>query len=268
MGFEQIFRMDGQVALVTGAAFGLGRSFAQGLADFGAHVICADTNMPDAEETAAMIRARGGSAEAIFVDVAQTQSVDGLFGEIGRLHGRLDILINNAGVSTGPRRLHELAVEDWDRLMDVNLRGVFLCTRAAIAMMLERGAGSIVNISSVAGLAGYYPGTARLCVNYAASKAGVIGLTRQAAMEYARDGIRVNAIAPGWHGGTRIGGARLAALAPEELANLEGMVNSHIPMGRRGLPDDLVGLAVYLASSASSYVTGQVIAHDGGWSAE
>ncbi len=268
MSFETIFRMDGRVALVTGAGFGIGRSLARGLADFGAHVICADRDLPGAEETTAMIRDAGGTADAIYVDVAETQSVDGLFGEIARLKGRLDILINNAGISTGPRRLHELAIEDWDRLMGINLRGVFLCARAAIPMMLEGGSGSIVNISSIAGLNGYYPGAARLCVNYAASKAGVIGLTRQAAMEYARDGIRVNAIAPGWHGGTRLGGARLAALGPEELASLEAAVNSRIPMGHRGVPDDLVGLAIYLASSASSYVTGQVIAHDGGWSAE
>ena len=183
MSFESVFRLDGKVALVTGAASGLGRSFARGLADFGAQVVCADRNIEGVEETVALIQAAGGAGQAIMTDVAESQSIDGLFGEIARLHGRLDVLVNNAGISTGPRRLHELALEDWDRLMAINLRGVFLCTRAAVLMMLQSGGGSIVNISSIAGLGGFYPGMSRLCVNYSAAKAGVIGLTRQAAMD-------------------------------------------------------------------------------------
>ena len=268
MSFESVFRLDGKVALVTGAASGLGRSFARGLADFGAQVVCADRNIEGVEETVALIQAAGGAGQAIMTDVAESQSMDGLFGEIARLHGRLDVLVNNAGISTGPRRLHELALEDWDRLMAINLRGVFLCTRAAVLMMLQSGGGSIVNISSIAGLGGFYPGMSRLCVNYSAAKAGVIGLTRQAAMDYARDNIRVNAIAPGWHAGTNLGAGRRAGMDPEITARMEAEVNARIPMGRRGTPDDLVGLLVYLASPASSYVTGQVIAHDGGWTAD
>jgi NAD(P)-dependent dehydrogenase (short-subunit alcohol dehydrogenase family) len=150
--------------------------------------------------------------------------------------------------------------------MAVNLRGVFMNTRRALKLMLP-GPGSIINIASIAGLRGYWPGFPSLAVNYSASKAGVIGLTRQVAAEYAKEKIRVNAIAPGWHGGTALGAERRAATGPEAVEQFEQAIHARIPMKHRGKPDDLVGLVVYLASDASHYLTGQVIAHDGGWDA-
>ena len=181
--------------------------------------------------------------------------------------GTIDVLINNAGITTLPMRTHEIPVADWDRLMAINLRGTFLVTRAVLPVMLAAKRGSIINISSIYGLTGFYPGFAAGLANYAASKAAVIGLTRQCAVEYARDGIRVNAIAPGYHAGTNLGHEGRAGASPEKIAQLEGAIHAAIPMGRRGTPDELEGLAIYLAGDASSYVTGQVFAHDGGWTA-
>ncbi len=157
-----------------------------------------------------------------------------------------------------------MAVEDWDRLMAVNLRGVFLCTRAVIPMMLAQGGGSIVNIASVLGLVGFFPSFPGAAANYAASKAGVIGFTRQVALECAGEGIRVNAIAPGWHGGTRLGEEHHAAAPPETRARFDRVVVGRTPFGRKGRPEELRGLAVYLASDASTFVTGQMFVHDGG----
>lgn len=260
-----IFRMDGKIAVITGAGNGIGRSFALGLSDFGATVICADRNLDGAEETVGLVRQKRGKAEAFHVDVADAASVQAMWEKIAADFGHVDALINNAGISTASSRTHEMSVEDWDRLMAVNLRGVFLNTKHALALMLQHGGGSIVNIASIAGLRGYYPDGPGLVSNYAASKAGVIGFTRQVAAEYARDKIRVNAIAPGWHGGTALGAERRAKISAEEAAKFEQGLLQRIPMGHRGVPDDLIGLCVYLASGASHYVTGQVIAHDGGW---
>jgi NAD(P)-dependent dehydrogenase (short-subunit alcohol dehydrogenase family) len=264
--FEQIFRLDGKLAVVTGAGSGFGRAFARGLADFGATVICAGRHVEALKETVSIIGKSNGRAVPVQLDVTDDASVEAFWHNVSAYHGRAEILINNAGISLPPQRTHELSVRDWDDVINTNLRGVFITTRLALKQMLP-GPGSIINIASIAGLRGYWPGFPSLAAHYAASKMGVVGLTRQVAAEYARENIRVNAIAPGWHSGTNLIAARRASTPPDAIERFENEVRRRIPMGRRGTPDDLVGLVVYLAGEASSYLTGQVISHDGGWDA-
>ncbi len=266
-GVAQVFDLSRKVALVTGAGSGLGRAFSEGLAEMGARVICVDRDQDRADETAALINAKRNDAVSICADVSEPEAVQTMAARASELCGRVDILINNAGIATAPLRTHEMPVDDWDRLIAINLRGVFLCSRAIIPLMMSSGGGSIINIASIIGLVGHYPGFAANGANYAAAKAGVIGFTRQLAAEYAKDGIRANAIAPGWHGGTRLAEERKAKASREDIDRFEAVILKGTPMGRRGRPEELQGLAVYLASDASSYVTGQVFTQDGGWTA-
>lgn len=263
---REIFNLDGKVAVVTGAGTGFGRAFSRALADFGATVICAGRRVEKLRETVSTIAQAGGRAVPLQLDVTDEAAVNAFWQTVAADHGRPEILVNNAGVSLPPKRTHELSVRDWDDVVATNLRGVFLVTRFGLERMLP-GPGSIINIASIAGLRGYWPGFPSLGAHYAASKMAVVGLTRQVAAEYAREKIRVNAIAPGWHSGTDIIAARRASTPAEVLERFDSELRRRIPMGHRGTPDDLVGLVVYLASDASSYMTGQVISHDGGWDA-
>lgn len=261
-----LFRLDDKVALVTGAASGLGRVMAEGFADAGANVLCADVNHALLDETLQAITAKGHRASGVAIDVADQASIESAFQQIRALHKDIDILVNCAGVAAMPARTHELSIDDWNRLIAINLTGVFLVTRFALPLMLRRG-GSIINIASVIGMGGYYPGFPSTGLHYAASKAGIIGLTRQLAMEYAGDDIRANVIAPGWHFGTRLGDYRRERSGRQEQARFMEEIMRRIPMGRTGEPSEILGLALYLASPASRYVTGQLIAQDGGWTA-
>ena len=181
--------------------------------------------------------------------------------------GGLHIAVNNAGTLTKPVRFHEMAYEDWNQVIAVNLTGVFLCMQKEIAVMLNQGnGGSIINISSVLGLVGLDPDL-NPRVNYIASKHGVIGLTRQGAVEYAEKGIRVNAMAPAWHSGTSLAKARSDIQTTEEQEQREKRMLARTPMKRRGRLDELQGMLLFLASDASTYTTGQVFVSDGGWTA-
>ena len=263
---KELFDLEGKTALVTGAALGLGRGFAQTLAKAGADVAIADINQERLPETEEIIKEVGGKALKILADVSNPADVARMVEETVSTFGRLDIAVNNAGIVHKPYRFHETPLEEWNRLLAVNMTGVFTCMKKEIELMLERQRGVIINIASILGLRGLAPEFMPR-VSYVAAKHAVIGLTKQAALEYAGDGIRVNAIAPGWFEGTDIARERLAGVNEEYYKERTQKIIEATPMKRRGQVQELIGLLLYLASDASSFVTGQTFVVDGGWTA-
>ena len=242
-------KLAGKVALVTGAAQGIGRAIALLLARNGADIVVSDINLEKAEETAKEIRAIGPKAMAIKVDVSNLGDVERMVEGILEKLAKIDILVNNAGI-TRDKLILRMTEEDWDAVLGVNLKGTFNCTKAVIRHMAKQRSGKIVNIASVVGEMGN-AGQA----NYSASKAGVIGLTKTIAREYAQRGINVNAIAPGYIETPMT--EALPGKAKEELKKL-------IPMERLGKPEDVAEAVLFLVSEESNYITGQVLNVNGG----
>jgi NAD(P)-dependent dehydrogenase (short-subunit alcohol dehydrogenase family) len=247
-------RVEGKVALITGGASGIGRATALTFAREGAKLIVADTNEEGGQHTVQMIREHGGEATFVHVDVSKAPAVEAMINRTVETYGRLDCAHNNAGIPSGRQGgpTHEYSEERWHQVIAVNLTGVWLCMKHEIAQMLKQGSGSIVNTASVAGLVGHRNSSA-----YVASKHGVVGLTKTAALEYAKQGIRVNCVCPSY--------IETPMMAPEmgDPVSLQLLLASG-PTGRIGKPEEVAEAVVWLCSDAASFVTGHAMAVDGG----
>lgn len=248
-------RLDGKVAWITGASQGVGKSLAMAMAGAGAELLLTARNADALKDVAATIRKAGGVAQVVPGSVTEPDDVTATVDAVQRIWGRLDILVNNAGIGASWKRIERVDDEEWQRILGVNLTGPFLCCRAARPLLERSGAASVVNVSSIHGHVGGHR-----IASYAASKGGLELFTRSLALEWAPKRIRVNALAPGYLNTEMTEGLR-------EHEHLAPRLLERIPMARFGEPQEIAAAALFLASPASSYVTGATLLADGGWTA-
>ena len=241
--------LNGKIALVTGGAQGIGRTISEELAEQGAHVILGDVNLEGAEKTAEEIKGKGSEASAIKIDVSNALNVQNVFDSILKKYKPVDIVVNNAGI-TRDGLLVRMKEVDWDLVLNINLKGSFLCSQQAAKQMMKQKSGAIVNIASIVGVMGNFGQS-----NYSASKAGLIGFTKTLAREVAPRGIRANAIAPGFID------TEMTRVLEEPIR--EKLIEQ-IPLARLGQPSDVASCVSFLVSEKASYITGQVININGG----
>lgn len=250
---NELFDLTGQVALVTGGSRGLGREMAEGLAEAGARLMLLARREQWLWPTVEEFRARGYQAEGTLCDVSNPDEVQAAVDKTLATFGQIDVLVNNAGVSWG-QPIEDHLLEKWDMVLKINLTGAFLFSQRAGREMLKRRSGAIINVASVAGLKGSMESGQHI-VSYVAAKGGLIAMTREFAAKWARRGIRVNAIAPGFFP---------SRMTEKVLEHAQAQIEAGVPMGRVGQAGELKGVAVFLASPASGYITGQTIVVDGG----
>lgn len=268
---KAIFDLSGKTALITGGSRGIGRAFAEAVAAFGANVAIAARDQGKIDETLGILAKYKVKTLGISADMTKEEDIKKMVDVTVKKFGRIDILFNNAGIARPQRPIHEEIVADFDIMISTNLRGPFLVLKYVLPVMIKQNKGAVINTSSTAGIRAEFPEIAP--VAYAAAKAGINIMTQIAAIEYAKYNIRVNCIAPGMHHselGHDIPRPNTPP-DPKQMAVMQEMMkrtNEDIPMNRFAEADELAGLAVLLASDASSYITGQVIAQDGGRSAK
>jgi 2-deoxy-D-gluconate 3-dehydrogenase len=249
-----VFELKGKVAIITGGNGGIGLGMARGLAGAGARVVVAARDPAKSEAAVADLERRGSEAIAVAVDVTDEASVAALARAAGERWGRIDVLVNNAGINIR-KPAQDLALAEWHRVVDTNLTSAFLCARAVYPVMTAAGGGKIINVGSMMSIFG-----ASFAPAYGASKGGIVQLTKSLATAWAPDNIQVNAVLPGWID------TDLTRRARQEVPGLNETVLRRTPAGRWGVIDDMAGIAVFLASPASDFITGAAIPVDGGYS--